>query len=66
MKSILLSAIAALSSALAQQAAAKTLDLYFIDVEGGQATLLVTPQGETLLIDSGFASGTAGGCKARH
>ncbi|MBI3465521.1 MAG: MBL fold metallo-hydrolase [Planctomycetes bacterium] len=31
-----------------------TLDLYFIDVEGGAATLLVTPQGESVLIDSGY------------
>lgn len=30
------------------------LDIYFIDVEGGQATLVVTPGGESLLIDSGF------------
>ena len=30
------------------------LDLYFIDVEGGAATLFVTPAGETLLIDSGY------------
>lgn len=29
------------------------LDLYWIDVEGGAATLVVTPQGESLLIDSG-------------
>lgn len=29
------------------------LDIYWIDVEGGAATLLVTPAGETLLIDSG-------------
>ena len=35
-------------------AAAKTLDLYFIDVEGGQATLIVTPAGESFLIDAGF------------
>ena len=41
--------------AFAQSAAAATLDIYFIDVEGGQATLIATPQGETLLIDSGFA-----------
>ena len=34
----------------------KTLDIYFIDVEGGQATLVVTPAGETLLIDTGFPS----------
>lgn len=34
---------------------AKPLEIYFIDVEGGQATLLVTPSGESLLIDTGFA-----------
>jgi competence protein ComEC len=32
----------------------RTLDIYFIDVEGGQATLMVTPGGETMLIDTGF------------
>ncbi len=36
-------------------AAAKTLDIYFIDVEGGQSTLIVTPEGESLLVDTGFA-----------
>lgn len=30
------------------------LDIYFIDVEGGAATLFATPNGETLLIDSGY------------
>jgi Predicted hydrolase (metallo-beta-lactamase superfamily) len=35
-------------------AAPKTLDIYFIDVEGGAATLIVTPLGESMLIDSGF------------
>ena len=30
------------------------LDIYFIDVEGGQATLLVTPSGESMLIDTGY------------
>ena len=38
----------------AARAAAKTLEIYFIDVEGGQATLIVTPAGESLLIDAGF------------
>ena len=28
-------------------------DIYFIDVEGGAATLMITPAGESLLIDSG-------------
>ena len=34
--------------------AAKTLDIYFIDVEGGQSTLLVAPGGQSLLIDAGY------------
>ncbi len=29
------------------------LDIYWVDVEGGAATLLVTPQGESVLVDSG-------------
>ena len=32
---------------------AKTFDFYVIDVEGGAATLFVTPTGETAMIDSG-------------
>ena len=29
------------------------LDIYWVDVEGGAATLVVTPQGESVLIDTG-------------
>src|SRR6202011_2593366 len=32
----------------------KTLQIYFIDVEGGQSTLVVSPSGESLLIDTGW------------
>ena len=32
----------------------KGLDVYFIDVEGGQSTLMVTPSGQSLLIDAGW------------
>jgi beta-lactamase superfamily II metal-dependent hydrolase len=32
----------------------KALEIYFIDVEGGQATLIVTPAGQSLLIDAGY------------
>src|SRR5438445_757008 len=39
---------------VASQTASRTLDIYFIDVEGGAATLIVTPTGESLLVDSGF------------
>jgi competence protein ComEC len=34
--------------------AAKNLEVYFIDVEGGQSTLFVAPSGETLLMDTGY------------
>jgi competence protein ComEC len=37
----------------AQAGAAKPLDIYFIDTEGGQATLFVAPSGESVLIDTG-------------
>ena len=32
----------------------KPLQIYFVDVEGGQATLIVTPLGQSLLIDTGW------------
>jgi competence protein ComEC len=44
-----------LSAALAsaQNRATKSLDIYVVDVEGGNATLFVSPSGESLLIDAG-------------
>ncbi|TAL06628.1 MAG: MBL fold metallo-hydrolase [Verrucomicrobia bacterium] len=38
-------------------AADRTLDIYWNDVEGGGATLIVTPAGESVLIDSGNPGG---------
>lgn len=35
--------------------AAKPLLIYFVDVEGGQATLIVSPSGQSLLIDTGWS-----------
>jgi len=35
-------------------AAAKTLDMYVIDVEGSKAFLLVSPSGQSMLIDAGI------------
>jgi competence protein ComEC len=32
----------------------KSLHIYFVDVEGGQATLFATPAGQSLLIDTGW------------
>ena len=34
--------------------AARPLEIYFIDVEGGQATLIASPSGQSLLIDTGW------------
>lgn len=36
----------------------KPLEVYFVDVEGGQATLFVTPEKESLLIDTGWPGNT--------
>lgn len=38
----------------ASDSARRTLDIYYIDVEGGAATLIVTPAGESALIDAGW------------
>jgi beta-lactamase superfamily II metal-dependent hydrolase len=45
-----------LQSGLYVQAAgsSKHLQIYFVDVEGGQSTLVVSPSGESLLIDTGW------------
>ncbi len=38
----------------AQPPARKTLEIYYVDVEGGAATLIVTPAGESVLVDTGW------------
>jgi len=45
-----------LSIITAQQQAPqkKPLDIYFLDTEGGQATLFVSPSGQSMLVDTGF------------
>ena len=49
-----LAAVAAIVMLEVGAAAARTLDIYFIDVEGGQSTLVITPAGQSLLIDTGY------------
>ena len=44
--------LAAVVSVSAQGAG--DLQIYFVDVEGGQATLMITPAGETVLVDAGY------------
>jgi len=34
--------------------AADTLDIYVVDTEGGKAMILLTPDGETMLVDAGY------------
>lgn len=39
----------------AQNSPSRNLDIYWVDVEGGAATLIVSPSGELLLVDTGYA-----------
>ena len=53
---LLLAAVVFMPSAAAQTPA-KTLQIYYVDTEGGQATLFVAPSGESLLVDVGNPGG---------
>lgn len=50
-KLILIASLLFLSAPLR---AASSLDVYFIDVEGGQSTLFVSPSGKSMLVDTGW------------
>jgi len=55
--SLLVSAILLVSFSFVhaqQPAQKKPLDIYFLDTEGGQATLFVSPSGQSMLVDTGF------------
>jgi competence protein ComEC len=51
--------LAALVAPPAAQTRSKTLDIYVVDVEGGNATLFVSPSGESLLMDTGNGGAAA-------
>jgi beta-lactamase superfamily II metal-dependent hydrolase len=51
--------VLAVVTGAAQSRVAKTLDIYVVDVEGGNATLFVSPSGASLLIDAGNAGAGA-------
>ncbi|WP_082408610.1 MBL fold metallo-hydrolase [Verrucomicrobium spinosum] len=57
----LLSRLASLTLAVSMLHAsgvhARTLDIYWIDSEGGGSTLIVTPEGESVLVDTGNPGG---------
>src|SRR5579871_2708884 len=42
-----------LAAAAVLAAQSRTLDIYWIDAEGGAATLIVTPSGQSMLVDTG-------------
>jgi beta-lactamase superfamily II metal-dependent hydrolase len=56
-KSIVLFCLVALLASVPVGAQPRTLDIYWVDVEGGAATLLVSPSGESLLFDAGWEVG---------
>jgi beta-lactamase superfamily II metal-dependent hydrolase len=49
-----LASLALIAAAMPVTAAKKNLEMFFVDVEGGQATLIVSPSGESLLVDTGW------------
>jgi competence protein ComEC len=51
---LIVSAACMNASSGAQGQTARTFDTYVIDVEGGEATLFVSPTGESLLVDAGW------------
>ena len=48
-----------LAPALLSAQVRRTLDIYVVDVEGGNATLFITPAGESVLIDAGNGGAAA-------
>ena len=52
---LIASIVFTLSLALPLAAAPKPLTIYFIDTEGGAATLYVSPSGASMLVDTGWA-----------
>jgi beta-lactamase superfamily II metal-dependent hydrolase len=52
---VILSWVAGTGAGLLSQTPPRSLDIYYIDTEGGQSTLFVSPTGESLLVDAGNA-----------
>jgi competence protein ComEC len=53
--------LVSLTSLSLAAAADRSLEIYWVDVEGGGATLIVSPSGESVLIDSGNPGGRDSG-----
>src|SRR2546429_5855853 len=56
---LVVASILTAAPSFAQTRSSKTLDIYVIDVEGGNATLFVPPSGESVLIDTGNGGAAA-------
>jgi beta-lactamase superfamily II metal-dependent hydrolase len=56
MKRLVLFALLLVPSGMLQ-AQSRNLEIYWVDVEGGAATLIVSPAGESMLVDTGFEVG---------
>ena len=54
---LLVSALVLIAPAVQAGVADKMLDLYWVDSEGGGSTLIVTPDGESILVDTGNPGG---------
>lgn len=54
MKRIVVFTLLLLALCVASFGTAKTFDMYVVDVEGGKALILISPGGQTMLIDAGF------------
>ena len=50
---VLAGSVASVAGTIADAGEPRGLEFYFLDTEGGAATLIVTPAGESILIDSG-------------
>jgi beta-lactamase superfamily II metal-dependent hydrolase len=59
MRSILTAGLVLLSLSVVWTQPLQTLRIYVVDVEGGNATLMVSPAGESLLFDTGNAGAAA-------
>jgi beta-lactamase superfamily II metal-dependent hydrolase len=52
---MVMAAAIVLASPILRAQEKKALEVYFIDVEGGQSTLFVSPSGQSMLVDTGWA-----------
>lgn len=53
-RTTLIGLLLATAAVVGSHAQTETLDIYFVDTEGGQATILKPPSGDVFMIDAGF------------